>query len=171
MTFPRRRYDLDVASKEAATYPDNLTVKVVVVAVAGKIIQFDSIKGFGFARPDTGGEDVFLHVNDLDFDKSLVHLGTRVAFSVEEGQRGLRASQIRLLEPIPDREAAASDSHGDPQPEVEDDSLCDVLSTAEFVAEVTETLLHAAPGISAEYIVHIRHRLTQLAHSHGWVEA
>jgi hypothetical protein len=48
--------------------------------------------------------------------------------------------------------------------------MCDVLSVKEFLEEVTENLLEAAPGITAEQIVHIRQRMAQIAHTHGWVD-
>jgi cold shock CspA family protein len=138
-------------------------VKVGVVVVAGKVVRFDEFRGYGFVAPDTGGEDVFLHVNDLQFDKRLLGPGALVEFDVEEGDRGLKASRVRMI------------SKGDrpaPRPEPrDDDGLCDVLTVKEFLEEITECLLDAAPTVTGEQIVHIRQRLAQVAHTHGWVEA
>jgi CspA family cold shock protein len=138
--------------------------------VAGKVIRFDEFRGYGFVAPDSGGEDVFLHVNDLQFDKRLLGPGAQVEFDVEEGDRGLKASRVRMISKGTDRAVSA---RSEPRPEpraADDDVLCDVLSVKEFLEEVTETLLDAAPSITGEQIVHIRQRMAQVAHSHGWVE-
>jgi cold shock protein len=153
------------------------------VVVTGKVVRFDEFRGYGFVAPSTGGEDVFLHVNDLQFDKRLLGPGALVEFDVEEGDRGLKASHVRMISrggerPVPSSSPLSSsslpDSEAEPKPvfrTADDDGMCDVLSVKEFLEEVTETLLDAAPSITAEQIVHIRQRLAQVAHTHGWVEA
>lgn len=136
--------------------------------VAGKVVRFDEIRGYGFVAPDTGGEDVFLHVNDLQFDKRLLGPGALVEFDVEEGDRGLKASHVRMISRGAERMAPVTRS----EPRVaDDDVMCDVLSVKEFLEEVTETLLDAAPSLTGEQIVHVRQRMAQVAHTHGWVEA
>lgn len=136
--------------------------------VAGKVVRFDEIRGYGFVAPDTGGDDVFLHVNDLQFDKRLLGPGALVEFDVEEGDRGLKASHVRMISRGAERLTPATRS----EPRVADDEvLCDVLSVKEFLEEVTEALLDAAPSLTGEQIVHIRQRMAQVAHTHGWVEA
>lgn len=134
------------------------------MVVVGKVVRFDEFKGYGFVAPDTGGDDVFLHVNDLQFDKRLLGPGALVEFDVEEGDRGLKASHVRMISKG-DRPAPR------PDPRADDDGLCDVLTVKEFLEEVTECLLDAAPAITGEQIVHIRQRLAQVAHTHGWIEA
>jgi cold shock CspA family protein len=124
------------------------------------VVRFDEFRGYGFVAPDTGGEDVFLHVNDLQFDKRLLGPGALVEFDVEEGDRGLKASRVRMI----------SRPESSPEPRADDD-LCDVLSVKEFLEEVTEALLESAPGVTGDQIVHIRQRMAQLAHTHGWVES
>ncbi|WP_176582846.1 cold-shock protein [Streptomyces marincola] len=134
--------------------------------VTGKVVRFDELKGYGFVAPDTGGEDVFIHVNDLEFDKRLLGPGMVVRFDVEEGDRGLKASNVQLQEGG-ERPAAPRGSSGVSAGE----ELCDVLSVREFVEEITEALLQAAPGATSEQILQIRQRLIQVAHSHGWVDS
>ncbi|MEU8207191.1 cold shock domain-containing protein [Streptosporangium sp. NPDC049046] len=68
------------------------------VVVTGKLVSFDEFRGFGFIAPDSGGEDVFMHVNDLNSDKRLLSIDTRVEFRVENGGKGLKASQVRVLD-------------------------------------------------------------------------
>lgn len=68
------------------------------MVVTGKLVSFDEFRGFGFIAPDSGGEDVFMHVNDLNSDKRLLSIDTRVEFRVENGGKGLKASQVRVLD-------------------------------------------------------------------------
>lgn len=114
-----------------------------------------------------GGEDVFIHVNDLTFDKRLVTPGALVEFDVEEGDRGLKASEVRLL----DQEAAPPVTPVRVRQEgSDDDVLCDVLSVGEYTTELTETLLKASSTLTADQIVHIRQHLIKVAHAHGWLD-
>ncbi|MGK5640776.1 cold-shock protein [Streptomyces sp. URMC 126] len=138
--------------------------------VTGKIVRFDEFRGYGFVAPDTGGEDVFVHVNDVQADKRLIVPGAFVEFAVEEGERGLKASRVRLLDRAPGRPADALAEDPVPGPAGEDGD-CDVLSAKEFTDEVTELLLGAAPTMTAEQILLVRRRLVRLAAHHGWVEA
>jgi cold shock CspA family protein len=126
--------------------------------VSGKVVRFDEVRGYGFVAPEGGGEDVFIHVNDLAFDKRLLTQGTVVEFTVEEGERGPKASHVRM---------AGSPAES---PRAFDSDLCDVLSTKKFITEVTETLLAAAPTMSAQQILQARQGLVVKAREHGWVE-
>lgn len=133
--------------------------------ITGKVVRFDEFRGYGFVTPDTGGEDVFIHVNDLDFDKALLGPGARVEFDVEEGERGLKASHVQLLEqavrgPMP--VLGGGRQRGEDEPS-------DALSEREYLEEVTEILLRAAPAATAEQILNIRQHLVRSARHHGWV--
>lgn len=141
----------------------------------GAVIKFDDVRGYGFVSPDNGGEDVFLHVNDLHFDKQLLSMGARVEFVPEEGDRGFKASRVRLLEQpqqtqaVPAVQAAPAIQPTLAQAENEDE-LCDVLSLAELESELIEALLEAAPTLTGAQLVAVRQRVVDLAHKHGWVE-
>ncbi|MEU1306390.1 cold shock domain-containing protein [Streptomyces shenzhenensis] len=128
---------------------------------AGRVVRFDSVRGYGFIAPEHGDEDVFLHVNDLLIPESMVRTGLEVEFEVEEGERGPKASSIRLAPGATPRAGSAS---------VGDDSLCDVLQTVEFTTEITELLLQAAPTLTGQQIVQIRREFLQFAKKHGWTE-
>ncbi|WP_342744773.1 cold shock domain-containing protein [Actinophytocola xinjiangensis] len=138
-----------------------------MAVLTGKVIRFDEARGYGFVAPDTGSEDVFLHVNDLSFDKRLLTPGTRVQFVAEEGQRGLKASRVQIVDqPLP-APRVTSHSHDDGG---SDDGMCDIMSHSELTSEVTEALLAAVPTLTAQQIVQVRRSMISLATDHGWVE-
>src|SRR6516162_5267427 len=64
----------------------------------GTVIRFDEIKGYGFISPSDGGEDIFVHANEL-IDRGLrVTAGSQVEFRVVEGDRGLKAYDVRVID-------------------------------------------------------------------------
>ncbi|MER5730130.1 cold shock domain-containing protein [Streptomyces sp. NPDC002138] len=140
--------------------------------VSGRVIRFDGTRGYGFIAPEHGGEDVFLHVNDLLIPESYIRSGTEVEFEIEDGDRGLKASSVELAKnpdgtPVtPPVTAAATGFAAGPI----DDSLCDALSPAQYIREVTEVLLEAAPSLTGTQILQIREKFLQVAKSHGWIE-
>lgn len=156
----------------------------------GRVVRFDTARGYGFIAPESGGEDVFLHVNDLLIPEAFVRSGLAVEFEVGHGGRGLKASSVRLAPgatatvaaqfggaeaeapsavvaaPVPARRVAepveAFAEDGEP--------MCDVLSVQEFSQEVTELLLKAVPEMTGTQMLHLRRELLQFAGSHGWTE-
>ncbi|WP_377268619.1 cold-shock protein [Peterkaempfera sp. SMS 1(5)a] len=133
--------------------------------VTGRVLRFDSTRGYGFIAPDEGGDDVFLHVNDLLIPESSVRAGLTVEFEVEEGDRGLKASSVRLASA---NRAPAALAAGSPPRSSE--AFCDVLGVEEYTREVTELLLAAAPSLTADRILRIRSELVQFGRSHGWTK-
>ncbi|MGM0545794.1 MAG: cold-shock protein [Bacteroidota bacterium] len=66
----------------------------------GKIKFFDTKKGFGFIAPDDGGDDIFVHrnnVENLDYNQGLED-GEAVEFEVEETPKGLSATNVTSLD-------------------------------------------------------------------------
>ncbi|MCN9243545.1 cold shock domain-containing protein [Streptomyces sp. RY43-2] len=145
----------------------------------GKVVRFDEVRGYGFVSPDGGGPDVFLHVNDLLVDKSLISPGVLVSFDLEDGDRGLKASAISLAS-----ERLSRSPHTDSRPSSAaphtpatvqrtdlDDDTCEILSAKDFTNEVTEALLVSNPALTGEQILDVRKCLVRIAVSHGWVES
>ncbi|MEV0373376.1 cold shock domain-containing protein [Streptomyces sp. NPDC050636] len=149
---------------------------------AGRVIRFDGMRGYGFIAPEHGGEDVFLHVNDLLIPESTVCSGLTVEFEIEDGDRGLKASNVRLardaespaaqaaVAPAPRTPAAAVGAAADSPATDGQEPMCDVLSSAEYMREVTELLLTAAPELTGHQIQAVRKQFALLGNRHGWVE-
>ncbi|MDT0431955.1 cold-shock protein [Streptomyces salyersiae] len=140
---------------------------------AGRVIRFDGMRGYGFIAPEHGGEDVFMHVNDLLIPESAVRAGLMVEFEIEDGDRGLKASEVRLapgsegltgVAPVPRTPVAATPFTEGQEP------MCDVLSSAEYLREVTELLLTAAPDMTGHQIKAVRKQFALLGNRHGWIE-
>ncbi len=66
----------------------------------GTVIRFDTKRGYGFLTPDEGGEDVFVHQNNINME-GFRHLrvGERVSYELEVGEKGMKAVSVALLEP------------------------------------------------------------------------
>ncbi|MEV8435962.1 cold shock domain-containing protein [Actinosynnema sp. NPDC051121] len=134
----------------------------------GKVVRFDEVRGYGFVSPEEGGEDVFIHVNDIDFDKRQMAPGALVEFLVEMGDRGPKASRVSLVREASVRAGAPSYHAGD---DVNgNDMFCEVVSTKRYLQEVTETLLASAPGMTAEQILNVRKSLVGMARKYNWLE-
>ncbi len=64
----------------------------------GTVKWFNEKKGFGFIENNDGGEDVFVHFKAIQGEGfKTLHEGQRVSFEVENGARGLAASNVMAL--------------------------------------------------------------------------
>lgn len=127
---------------------------------------------------------MFVHANELTDRGLRVTAGTQVEFRVVEGERGLKAFDVRIVEDQRPWQGTApevavapvSRSNGHPvaaesrdQPPA-DEELFEVFSEREFSQQVTDLLLTAAPQLTGGVIMELRSQLLQFARKNGWVE-
>ncbi|MFD4404741.1 cold shock domain-containing protein [Nocardia sp. NPDC058499] len=126
------------------------------MVASGKLVSFDGSRGFGFIRPEDGGPDVFVHVNDIGLGEDELRQGRIFEFEVTEGDRGPKAVNLRSPRAAGPRPEPAG-AGGSP------------LTAGEYTRLVTELLLDASPALTAGEIVVIRERLTDFAGVQGWI--
>ena len=61
----------------------------------GTVKWFSSEKGYGFIKPQSGGEDVFVHHSEVSGDD--LREGEEIEFVVEETPKGLSAVNVQRL--------------------------------------------------------------------------
>ncbi|WP_308248583.1 MULTISPECIES: cold-shock protein [Nocardia] len=126
----------------------------------GKLVSFDGSRGFGFIRPDDGGPDVFVHVNDIGLDEDELRQGRLFEFDVTEGDRGPKAINLTAA------------GHTAPAPKSRKERTGgDRLGPDELRRQITELLLDASPALTAAEILTIRERFTTFADDHGWLDS
>lgn len=70
----------------------------------GSVVRFDRRRGYGFVQPDDGGEDVFVHQNNIIMDGfRFLQVGERVSYELEVGEKGMKAVSVTLTEPRVER--------------------------------------------------------------------
>lgn len=65
----------------------------------GTVKFFNDDKGWGFITPDDSSEDVFVHYSGIRGQgRRTLEQGQRVRFSVDQGPRGLQATDVEILQ-------------------------------------------------------------------------
>jgi CspA family cold shock protein len=68
----------------------------LVSTVQGKVKFFDHDRGFGFIGRE-GGDDVFVHVSNLQADGSTLTEGQTVEFEIGPGRKSEEAKNVRSV--------------------------------------------------------------------------
>jgi CspA family cold shock protein len=131
-----------------------------VGVATGRVLRFDDVRGFGFIAPDSGSEDVFVHANDLSEDKSVFKPGTTVEFQIEEGDRGLKAVDVR-------RTGGRGAGGGRGGSGFGGGGGGGGGAVSGFGAELTEALLVEVPDLTGAQIVRIRQTVAEVARARG----
>jgi cold shock protein len=61
----------------------------------GTIKLFNEVKGYGFIRPDDGGNDVFFHVSDLREDGEIA-VGAAVTFDIGVDKKSGKSKAVSV---------------------------------------------------------------------------
>ena len=65
------------------------------MASEGTVKWFSQDKGYGFIKPDDGGEDVFVHHTGIAGEGfRTLDEGDKVTYEVTEGRKGLQATNV-----------------------------------------------------------------------------
>jgi len=63
----------------------------------GTVKFFNPQKGFGFITPESGGKELFVHVNSLAEGTDSLSEGQKVEYVKEEGRKGPEAKDVQGL--------------------------------------------------------------------------
>lgn len=148
-------------------------LEVCVVLMTGKVVRFDEVRGYGFIAPAEPGEDVFMHANDLLDEKYLYSEGSEVEFFLERGEKGPKASQIRLVyQPsgnrVPHRPVGAGESSGG-RADGGGAVAGGGVSAEQWRAELTEALVGSVDSLTAAQIRQVRGCVMDLVEKRGWL--
>lgn len=64
--------------------------------MTGTVKFFNDSKGFGFITNDDTGQDIFVHVSNLN--GLALNEGDNVSYVEEEGRKGMVAAQVQIIE-------------------------------------------------------------------------
>lgn len=62
---------------------------------SGVVKFFNDQKGFGFIKPDDGGDDLFVHRSNVQTDDQTLRDDQAVEFEIGQGRKGLEARNVR----------------------------------------------------------------------------
>lgn len=134
---------------------------------AGKVLRFDEVRGYGFIAPEVGDEDVFMHANDLVDEKYLYQEGSEVEFFLEMGEKGPKASHIRLVHQSTSHQLPRGGLAARPTPATDGERSTPAADA--FTRDLTEALLDSVGSLTGDQIKQVRACVVDLARTRGWV--
>ena len=142
-------------------------MEVVGAVAKGKIRSFDDERGFGFIKSGDAPDDVFFHIKDVaGAENEDLTEGVWVDFTLTEGDRGLKATQVRLQSP---RGAGAGRAPAAAERPRTSSARGGVLPMDQYRREITEILLSAVDDLEGRQIVALRDVLTDYGIDRGFV--
>lgn len=111
----------------AASIADRFTLSSRVMRQS-TVKWFDAKKGYGFITHPDDGDDIFVHYSDIESDDDFktLHADQHVRFELNDGPKGLNASNVVAVDeessaeaPASNDESTASDEPADPTPEID----------------------------------------------------
>lgn len=81
----------------------------------GTVSWYDVDKGFGFATPDSGGPDVFVHVRALPAGLTGLTEGDRISYDIAANEKGPQARNVQLVRGTTQRGATPAPARGRPE--------------------------------------------------------
>ena len=63
----------------------------------GTVKFFSDQRGYGFIKPDDGGEDLFIHRSNIQTSEQTLVDNQRVEFEVGQGRKGPEARNVRPI--------------------------------------------------------------------------
>jgi CspA family cold shock protein len=88
----------------------------------GTVAWYDEDKGFGFVTPDSGGDDVFVHVRALAEGLTWLTEGDRVMYELVNSDKGPQARDLHLVQGAAAEDAPAPSAPTGPEHATEGDA-------------------------------------------------
>jgi len=93
----------------------------------GTVKWFSAPKGYGFIGREDGEEDVFVHFSSIEMEGyKRLREGQKVEFSIEDGTKGLQATNVILAALSESQEAAPAESVEDIAEELPEEAVEEV---------------------------------------------
>jgi len=70
---------------------------IQVAKLKGTVKFFNSQKGFGFITPESGGKELFVHINNFESGTQSLSDGQEVEYVEGEGRKGPEAKEVEGL--------------------------------------------------------------------------
>lgn len=84
-------------SEDIRAFPEYFSQREVRLVLKGTVKRWLSGRGYGFIEPEGGGDDIFVHISDVQ-GEAVLKEGQKVEFQRESTYKGPRAVKVELIE-------------------------------------------------------------------------